>query len=959
MASYFWYQRHGGEDAWVQALSEHRQKILDEVKPAFMTVLDAFSSPDDTWGREDYAKMKYLGCLYFDFDAEAIEETIPDFKKFLENLKEMGVNLRSLRLYATGGRGFHIEVPMPVFLPKIHKTGITALPYVYREMSIELVVDTLDMRIYTGRKGRMWRTPGVERSNGKFKVPLSLDEALNMTPELYDEVCSKPVPEPLRDDPELNTTLAALFIKAQQKVDEALKRRAKGNKDEELLARFKGQFPPTMEMIMRGENIAPGTGFHKIALQLAITANALGKSADELVEACEGLCKNHSSDSARYSSPRKRKEELRRMHEYTRDNPCYGYSKGGLRSLVDVDTPTSDLDGLRENAGVGQVPDNDDDDAPLSEEEKEAEAGHASLYEGLMMTKSGIHKRTAEGARTISNISFSKPMLVCDLEVPDRVLAMEAEMRCDGRRIGRHAVPMRAFGSRSSLSSFCSEYGGIFSGSDTQAGVVQLMLNRSARKGERIVYALCREGLDIVQNPLVKDHVERDVVWVHPDEVVTHNSEANYKFVPKLGKEGGFYSDIHLIKEPLPANEKTEAWLDDLLQINSPLTVAQMLGWFVSCFHRQFYHLAFQQFPLLHPNGPAGCGKTQTVLLMGRMFHMATPVLLRSCSSMRPFAITTLSSQSASIPLLLDEYKPSEMGVVKTDTLLQLFRNSYSQAEGSMGGITRGNASGTFRDLTTFSHSAPICFIAEAQEMQTAVVHRTLAVNYSPEDARVHTEHFKRAQAGADYMPYLGALLLRYSWQETVESRREALLPLMEELRGLAASAVNDRQVFNLAVAMAGLNFLDKVLETRFGKRFSDRIDTLRKALWEHKDEINEVVMSEAAKIINDMALISRTEDPDSEFALREGVEYIVKDGYVEVLMRESFVKYFSWCKRKGFTPLFANTDAFIKAMRKFPPTMDGICANSPLKVNGQTRIFRFSLSKLVAEGVEMFKTKS
>lgn len=276
-----------------------------------------------------------------------------------------------------------------------------------------------------------------------------------------------------------------------------------------------------------------------------------------------------------------------------------------------------------------------------------------------------------------------------------------------------------------------------------------------------------------------------------------------------------------------------------------------------------------------------------------------------------------------------------------------------------MGGITRGNASGTFRDLTTFSHSAPICFIAEAQEMQTAVVHRTLAVNFSQEDARVHTEHFKRAQAGADYMPYLGALLLRYSWQETVESRREALLPLMEELRGLAVSAVNDRQVFNLAVAMAGLNFLDKVLETRFGKRFSDRLDTLRKALWEHKDEINEVVMSEAAKIINDMALISRTEDPDSEFALREGVEYIVKDGYVEVLMRESFVKYFSWCKRKGFTPLFANTDAFIKAMRKFPPTMDGICANSPLKVNGQTRIFRFSLSKLVAEGVEMFKTKS
>lgn len=957
MAQFFWYQMTGGEDPWVEALSEHRDQILQQRKPAFTTVLDAFSVPDPTWGRDDYAKMKYLGPYYVDFDAESIDETIPEFQKFLNNLKDMGVSLHSLRLYATGGRGFHIEVPMPVFVPKVPKTGITALPYILREMSMELVVDTLDMRVYTGRKGRMWRTPGVERSNGKYKVPISVEDAMAMTPELYDEVCAQPIPEPNRELPELNMALAALFMKSQQKVEEAVKRRAKGNVDEALLAKFKGQFPPTVERILRGEGLAPGVGFHKLALQLAITANALGKTADQLVEAADGLCKTHQSDSARYSSPRKRKEELRRMHEYTRDNPCYGYSRGGIRSLVDVDTPTSDLDGTRESAGVGDVPDNDDDPVD-TEAEKEAEAGHASIYEGLLMTKSGIHKRTAEGAKTISNISFVKPTLIYDIDNVAQVVGIEADMRCDGENIGRRSVPLKAFMSRGSLSAYCSDYGGIFSGSDTQAGVVQLMLNRSAKKGGRVVYALHREGLDVVQNPLVKDRSVKDVVWVHPDQVVAENTEANYKYMPKVSTTPTFYSDIHNAK-PLEYSDEALEWLKALMQVNSPTTTAQMLGWFVSCFHKQFYQAAFNQFPLLHPNGPAGCGKTQTALLMGRMFHLTTPVVSRSCAtSTTSFSLKAAFTGSASVPLVLDEYKPSEMGIVRTDLLLQAFRGAYNQATGSSGGMSKGNAGSSFRDITEYDYSTPICFLAEAQEMQTAIVQRSLPVNFNPDDSKAHTKFFLKAQAGVEFMPLLGARLLRWAMNETVESRREALTPIMQELRSQFPLTVNDRQVYNLAAVIEGLNALDVALRSQFGTALVGHIDTLRQALWDHKEEINEVAMSEAAKMINDLALISRTEEPESEFALREGTEYIVKDGYVEVRMRESFIKYFSWCKRKGFTPLYSNPEAFLKAMKKFPALMDSECANSPLKTSGQTRIFRFSLQKLTEEGVEMFKAK-
>jgi hypothetical protein len=321
MSKFFWYQRTGGEEQWHEALAEHRTKILEEVKPAFVTVLSADSSPDPSWGRDDYAKMKYSGPLYFDWDAEDVADTIPKFQQFLTKIQELGVNLGSLRLYATGGRGFHCEVPEAVFMPKIPKGGVANLPYIYREIAMELVVDTMDMRVYTGRRGRMWRVPNIKRDNGRYKVPISVDEAFTMTPERYIEICSSPIPEPQRDLPELNTALAAMFIKAQTRLEEAVKRRAKSSGDVELLAKYKGDYPPTIKRIMAGEGIAPGAGFQKIATQLAITANALGKTADELIEACEGLVKNHQSDSNRYNSPRKRREELRRMWDYTHDNP--------------------------------------------------------------------------------------------------------------------------------------------------------------------------------------------------------------------------------------------------------------------------------------------------------------------------------------------------------------------------------------------------------------------------------------------------------------------------------------------------------------------------------------------------------------------------------------------------------------------------------------------------------------
>jgi hypothetical protein len=959
---FFWYQRTGGEDQWVEAIASHRARIIEEVKPAFVTVLDAYSSPDDSWTRDDYAKMKYSGPLYFDWDAEDVSETIPKFQQFLTKLQDLGVNLNSVRLYATGGRGFHCEVPEPIFMPKAMKGGVAQLPYIYREMAMDLVVDTMDMRVYTGRRGRMWRVPNVQRSNGKYKVPITVDEAFTMTPEEYNRICSEPRAEIQRELPELCPQLAATFIKAQGRLEEAVKRRAKAGKDEELLARYKGEFPPTIKRIMAGEGLAPGVGFQKISMQLAIAANALGKTADELVEASEGLVKNHQSDGSRYNSPRKRKEELRRMWDYTHDNPCYVYSRGAIRSLCDVDVPTSDLDGVSESVGIGHVPDSDDENDNLpSEVEAEVSAAQNSLLEGMMITNSGIYKRTADGAKSLSNMAFRKPSVLIEAD-EGLVVGFECDIRADNEAKGRHMVALKNFTSRSALSNYCAGFGAVFSGSDTQAGVIQVMLSRSAKKGGRVLYIVRKEGLDVIQNPEIRDRVSKDVIWSAPDSVLTHNEAmaGKYKFQPIVSTQPVFNTDIHNC-QPIENTEDTRRWLHALLDINHPVTVAQMLGWFVSCFHRQFYHASFDQFPLLHPNGPAGCGKTLTTTLLGRMFHNTTQPIIRGCSpgSSTNFSLKAAWAGSASVPLLLDEYKPAEMGPMRTEFLLQHFRMLYNQGAGASGGMSKGAAESSFRDVTDYTFSAPTAFLAESQEMQTAIVQRSIPVSFNPDFARQHTDSFNLAKAGSDFMPQLGSLLLRFSMMETVESRAASIRPLVDTLRAEYVDVhVHDRQVYNLAVILEGLNFLDMALTSVFDSEFKADLDRLKGELYGARLEVNVAAMSEAAKLMNDLSLMSRTEDPESPYAMREGIEYAVINNELHLLMRETYVKYSSWCKAKGFTPLYSSADAFMSAMGKFPPIVDKLGMQSPLKKSGQSRVFRFAIQKMTTEGVEPFRNK-
>lgn len=163
----FYWQQGGGEEPWQEALADNRQTLVDSKQPRFTTILDLDTIIRESMTRDDIAAIKYRGPFYVDFDGPDIDTVLPKFREFLAKLQKAELDLHTVRLYASGRKGFHVTTPMEVFLPKPPRQGIALLLAICNEVAYELFVDTLDMRVYTARRGRMFRTVNVERENDR------------------------------------------------------------------------------------------------------------------------------------------------------------------------------------------------------------------------------------------------------------------------------------------------------------------------------------------------------------------------------------------------------------------------------------------------------------------------------------------------------------------------------------------------------------------------------------------------------------------------------------------------------------------------------------------------------------------------------------------------------------------------------------------------------------------------
>lgn len=128
------------------------------------------------------------GSLFLDFDNKNDpSRAITAARKFVELLeRKLFIPPARLKYWLSGGKGCHLEVPSSLYggeggdpyLPFVHRLMVFLLSRrIARSAGLDIA---LDMQLYCMGKGKLLRLPNIRRPNGRFKVPVSSTEFLNL-----------------------------------------------------------------------------------------------------------------------------------------------------------------------------------------------------------------------------------------------------------------------------------------------------------------------------------------------------------------------------------------------------------------------------------------------------------------------------------------------------------------------------------------------------------------------------------------------------------------------------------------------------------------------------------------------------------------------------------------------------------------------------------------------------------
>ena len=935
---------------WLPALAAERDGIAKTRKPALVSVLNVDNSFDTDLTKEETFALRYDGPFYVDFDAEDIEEATTQFKVFLVNLQAKGVNLDMLRLFATGKKGYHVEVPAQIFMGKVPAVGTLSLPSIYREMAKHLFVDCMDLRVYSSSRGRMWRCPNVKRTdNGQYKVQISAEEALDMDPDTYKQLCSSPRNTLPIEDPALNPDLALIYFQSKDKVSKAVtKIRNKKHVTGQLL-KFKGEWPATFEGILAGVTIKPGVGWNLLSMQLAITAAELGRTEEQLLADAEGLLNTHESDSSRYDSPSKRRKDLRDMFRYMSGNPCFEYSPGAIMALL--------IPEVRANADIALgefVP-----DTPLKQPSSTAKGGSPDAESEdtvedlgddtsvVRVSRAGIFVRGDEGYRSVCDLGLSGGVKMFGAD--GNLMGYELEVFLDGRDKGKRFLPMSALTSRGQFTNWSLLLGASMRASDSHTGNLADILRKGSAKE---VHAVQREGIDVVS---YRGGKGPEVIWASPEVVLSNNKEVCYRY-HGLHQEGGTYNSDLMDAPELSLDDAQ--YIEQLLTINTAPNIAKLLGWFSAAFLTQLIRKQFKRFPILQVFGQAGAGKSMTIILLNHLHYWENEPKQLSASGQTKFPILSALATSASIPVVFEEVKARQMNKASLDFLQTVLRGNYTGDDYARGTIDRTKSQSSL-GVATYANAAPITFVGEAIEDQAAILERCVVVALSVADRTGRSKQFSACLADAPRMGRLGKALSMAAMTIDMETLQDIVAgnfqDVSDQIEAAQVDAAN-RPAFNLAVTLTGLDLLKNTLQGVFGSRFDVKLDHLKHAILSDVTACIPKNMSEVGRVLDTMAQLTRNMDP--QYQMVEGRDFTVNEGNtVDIKVRTAYDKYVRYQRSLGMEVLFDTHATFQVALANYGGTTQRACPGSPLFDSVKAVVFKLDLDYLDREGVDSFES--
>jgi hypothetical protein len=741
---------------------------------------------------------------------------------------------------------------------------------------------------------------------------------------------------------------------------------------------------PSVMLMMQGRGIKADVGFHQIAMQVTIAAVAAGMKPEDMIAECEPLVQNHVSDGDRYNTPDKRRAELLRLYDYMLDNPGYEFSVGAIKSILVHEAPDLDNLPVSEKDIVEVIA---DAEATAASDAVKAPDEYEDVTGGVTMARYGVYVDTENGKKRICAVSFRNVHLLYSMDTGN-ITAYEAEVMVNGKGVGRHTMELDTFSSLVMFNRFLVRFGHAMQGAEQHIRGLMMRFVEEGKKKGKMLYIAKREGLDLVNIP---NHEKTEL----REPFMVYASQAGVLLDPRVRETGldvcfqGYPDPRGVFRSDLHDAPALAQWIDEgtnkdvlrdvlvsTMQMQQPGVVAKMIGWYVAAFYRMLFHRAYGKFPLLHINGPAGSGKTEMNLALAHLFfYNQEPKMTSPVSTF--FSITQHMSGSASIPLIIDEYKPHEMTVEYHNRLKLMFRDAYNCRDVTKGGGTR--ESDDYRMLHSTQLSAPAVFIAEAAEEESAVAERVVLVTISKPAsslAQRQLAHFNVLQRNQKLLAILGSYLATEAVNESsIDKLRDEFDPLFNAARKkyllqdddvgqlspeqlAEKSSAKERSVFNYSVAAFGMRKWRSLVEAIYGEQeFRELLGKLEASVFDRMSDLASVTQPEWAKVMLQLADMSWNVDGAAPEAIRPGHEYALRTeggrDFLELNIRTAYLKYRRYANTTKSKILFSGDQQFMFAMRDCPALMKGQAMGVKLKM---PNVFTFDVQRLAELGVTPFK---
>lgn len=278
------------------------------------------------------------GDFPLDFDSkDDPEKALQDLRALcLVHLPEFfGVDPYAIEYYASGSKGFHSVIPAKFFDAA---DGDRYLPLSYKRIAAEwkqkLELQTLDLSLYNMQRGKMFRIPNIQRSNGRYKVPLTLEEVRDLPiNELTDLTKAPREIDPVETDISESEELGNLYRNAKERVHGELAERPEPELSDQERKRLSKSLPACISYILTAMPAkSEKVNFNKLVMLLVTYFQMTGWGKGDVWARVESFITNYSYSDT-YDTPEKRIAHFKSEWKYLSNNPSYSFNCGYVKGL--------------------------------------------------------------------------------------------------------------------------------------------------------------------------------------------------------------------------------------------------------------------------------------------------------------------------------------------------------------------------------------------------------------------------------------------------------------------------------------------------------------------------------------------------------------------------------------------------------------------------------------------------